>query len=147
MKSTWVVCALLANMSFEQAKATQIAQAESRQAIGNLVPFEEEELVGGPTSSSDSSASDVQESDEEPEHSEFLWSQAKKREAAPEYTYSAMVRDALPVLTDPQHFEKVQMKRKHKRDQKKDVAMTQLESSHITWSKNSDENAEYKKII
>ena len=41
-----------------------------------------------------------------------------------------MVRGAVPVLTGPQHFEKVQMKRKHKRDQR-DVAMTQLGSAHI----------------
>ena len=108
MKTSWVVCALLANMSFEQAKATQIAQSESRRVIGNHVPLEDHELWGVPIETESSSSDELeQQSDEEPEHSEFLWAQAKKREAAPEYTYSEMVRGAFPVLTDPQHFEKV----------------------------------------
>ena len=45
MKSSWIVCALLANMSFEQAKATQIAQTSSHRVMGNLMPLEDDELV------------------------------------------------------------------------------------------------------
>ena len=105
MKTSWVVCALLANMSFEHTKATQIAQTESRYLDGNLMQLECCPAKGCATAASDSSSSssssgaDVQESDEEPEHSEFFQAQHRKIDGEelapdPDYTYLWHVREA-----------------------------------------------------
>ena len=74
MKPTWVVCALLANMPFERAKATQISQTESRHLDGSLMQLVccpakgcANSAASDSSSSSSSSSEAVQESDEEPE--------------------------------------------------------------------------------
>ena len=67
MKASWIICALVLNLSLEQVKATQITRHTN---MGNLVQVDDES-----TSDSDSSSSTfAQLEDEEPQESNEFFS-------------------------------------------------------------------------